>query len=101
MSSFPSRCYQQKASSATSTTSKINWLKNLKLHERNLGVWTTNYLTWLKQVAVQAITANEMLGLVCRTLKDVTDSCVCRTGYLEIVRPRLGLHHLGYGHRNL
>ena len=58
--------------------------------EQDLGFWMTNDLTWSKQVAVQAITANRMLGLVRWTLQEVTNSCVRRTTYLAIVRPHLG-----------
>ena len=58
--------------------------------ERDLGVWITSDLTWSKQVVVHATTANRMLGLVRRTLREVTDSCVRRTTYLAIIRPHLG-----------
>lgn len=83
-----------------SVTRKINpvlttyKLANIELEktedERDLGVWTTNNLTWNKQVFAQAGRANKLLGYLKRNTIYITGVSIRRTLYFGLIRPHLG-----------
>ena len=58
--------------------------------ERDLGVWISSDLSWKKQVESQSTKANQILGYVKRTTKNLKSLTTRRTIYLTIVRAHLG-----------
>ena len=58
--------------------------------ERDLGVWISFDLSWKKQVESQSTKANQILGYVKRTTKNLKSLTTRRTIYLTIVRAHLG-----------
>jgi hypothetical protein len=59
-------------------------------HERDLGVWISNNLTWQKQVLEQYSKANKLLGFVKRCTRNITSQSARRTLYLALVRSQVG-----------
>jgi hypothetical protein len=59
--------------------------------EKDLGVYISNNLTWVKQVSEQCTKSNRMLGFVRRNTRFITRTSVRRSIYLTLVR-----YHLGY-----
>jgi hypothetical protein len=76
---------------AVSTTYRLTDTDLEKIEEeRDLGVWTTNKLTWNKQVSEQAGKANKLLGYIKRNTIYIKGVSIRRTLYLGLIRPHLG-----------
>jgi hypothetical protein len=58
--------------------------------EKDLGVYISNNLTWVKQVSEQCTKSNRMLGFVRRNTRFITRTSVRRSIYLTLVRCHLG-----------
>jgi hypothetical protein len=58
--------------------------------ERDLGVWISSVLSWKKQVESQSTKANQILGYVKTTTKNLKSLTTRRTIYLTVVRAHLG-----------
>ena len=68
---------------AVSTTYRLTDTDLEKIEdERDLGVWTTNKLTWNKQVSEQAGKANKLLGYIKRNTIYIKGISIRRTLYL-------------------
>jgi hypothetical protein len=70
--------------------SLVNQTLETSKHERDLGVWISNNLTWRKQVLEQCSKANKLLGFVKRSTRNITSQSARRTLYLTLVRSQVG-----------
>ncbi|CAB3977248.1 Hypothetical predicted protein [Paramuricea clavata] len=70
--------------------SLVNQTLETSKHERDLGEWISNNLTWQKQVLEQCSKANKLLGFVKRSTRNITSQSVRRTLYLTLVRSQVG-----------
>ena len=65
-------------------------LNSLSLH-RDLGLLTSDVLSWNLHIANITAKANSILGLIKRTCRDVNDVTTLKTLYCSLVRP-IGLN---------
>jgi hypothetical protein len=70
--------------------SLVNQTLETSKHERDLGVWISNNLTWRKQVLEQCSKANKLLGFIKRSTRNITCQSAHRTLYLTLVRSQVG-----------